>query len=77
MTTSATTNLTTTNPFDNPAVQHRVLVNDEGQHSLWPEFADVPAGWQAVHGPVSREACIAYVDAHWTDLTPRSALAAR
>ncbi len=43
-----------TNPFDNPAVQHRVLVNDEGQHSLWPEFADIPAGWRAVHGPVSR-----------------------
>jgi uncharacterized protein YbdZ (MbtH family) len=25
-----------------------VLVNDEEQHSLWPAFADVPAGWRVV-----------------------------
>lgn len=31
-----------TNPFDDPHTQHRVLVNDEGQHALWPSFAAVP-----------------------------------
>ncbi|MET8682674.1 MbtH family protein [Streptomyces sp. NPDC004732] len=66
-----------TNPFDDPTVRHRVLINDEGQHSLWPDFADVPAGWHPVHGPAPRQDCIAYVDANWTDLTPRSALASR
>ncbi len=33
-----------TNPFDDPDGTFYVLVNDEGQHSLWPTFADVPQG---------------------------------
>lgn len=66
-----------TNPFDNPDIQHRVLVNDDGQHSLWPEFADIPAGWRAVHGPAPHAECLEFVDTHWTDLTPLSALAGR
>jgi uncharacterized protein YbdZ (MbtH family) len=32
------------NPFDDEAGTLFVLVNDEDQHSLWPTFADVPAG---------------------------------
>ncbi|GAA3462645.1 MbtH family protein [Saccharothrix longispora] len=59
-----------TNPFDDPEGRFRVLVNDEGQHSLWPSFADVPAGWDAVFGPDTREACGAYVEENWTDLRP-------
>ncbi|WP_103529418.1 MbtH family protein [Streptomyces sp. SM12] len=65
-----------TNPFDDPTVQHRVLVNHEGQHSLWPEFAAIPDGWDEVFAPAERTACLEYVDRNWTDLTPRSALAA-
>lgn len=34
------------NPFDDPDATFLVLVNDEGQHSLWPAFADVPDGWR-------------------------------
>ncbi|MGW3730031.1 MbtH family protein, partial [Streptomyces sp. NPDC000851] len=34
-----------TNPFDDADGRFLVLVNDEGQHSLWPSFADVPGGW--------------------------------
>ncbi len=32
-----------TNPFENPDGVYSVLVNEEGQHSLWPDFVDVPA----------------------------------
>ena len=60
------------NPFDDPDGTFLVLVNDEGQHSLWPAFADVPAGWTIVHGNDTREACLDYVDRHWTDMRPRS-----
>lgn len=60
-----------TNPFDNEDGTFRVLVNDLGQHSLWPDFADVPGGWNSVHGPDGREACLDYVTEHWTDLRPR------
>lgn len=30
------------NPFEDENGTYLVLVNDEGQHSLWPAFADVP-----------------------------------
>lgn len=61
-----------TNPFDDPDGTFLVLVNDEDQHSLWPEFADVPDGWTIVHGPAGREDCLSYVNEHWTDMRPRS-----
>lgn len=61
-----------TNPFEDESASYLVLINDEGQHSLWPEFAEIPAGWATVCGPDSRDVCIAYVEAHWTDLRPRS-----
>jgi MbtH protein len=61
-----------TNPFDNDEGVFFVLINDEGQHSLWPEFADVPAGWTTIHGPDSRAGCLEYVNANWTDMRPRS-----
>ena len=34
-----------TNPFDDPDGRFLVLVNHEGQYSLWPSFSEVPAGW--------------------------------
>ena len=34
------------NPFENDAGVYRVLINDEGQHSLWPAFIVAPAGWK-------------------------------
>ncbi|KRV50462.1 protein mbtH [Wenjunlia vitaminophila] len=61
-----------TNPFEDPDARYLVLVNEEEQHSLWPAFAEVPAGWTAVFGEDSREACLRYVETHWTDLRPRS-----
>ena len=61
-----------TNPFDDPDGRYRVLVNDENQHSLWPTFIDVPAGWRAVVDDDTREACLAYVEANWTDMRPQS-----
>ncbi|MFC7388123.1 MULTISPECIES: MbtH family protein [Sphaerisporangium] len=60
------------NPFDNPDGVYSVLVNAEGQHSLWPDFAEVPAGWTAVHGPAARQECLAYIEANWTDMRPKS-----
>ena len=61
-----------TNPFDDPDAEFRVLANTEGQHSLWPAFADVPAGWTTVFGPGARSDCIGYVTENWKDIRPRS-----
>jgi len=46
------------NPFDDDNGSFFVLVNDEEQHSLWPAFADVPAGWRVVYGEADRAACL-------------------
>jgi MbtH protein len=60
-----------TNPFDRDDVRHLVLVNDEGQHSLWPSFVDIPAGWtQVCEG--TRQECLDHVEANWTDMRPKS-----
>ncbi|MEQ7125292.1 MbtH family protein [Actinopolymorpha sp. B11F2] len=59
-----------TNPFDDPDGTFHVLVNDEGQHSLWPSFVDIPAGWTPVVQDESRETCLDYVEEHWTDMRP-------
>lgn len=61
-----------TNPFEDPDGSYYVLVNEEGQHSLWPTFAEVPAGWRIVHGEDSRQACLDYVEQNWTDMRPNS-----
>lgn len=61
-----------TNPFeDNDGVFH-VLVNDEGQHSLWPSFSPVPPGWTPALSDVDRQTALDYVEREWTDLRPRS-----
>ena len=61
-----------TNPFDDEAGTFLVVVNDEDQHSLWPAFADLPAGWRKVFGEASRAESLAYVEEHWTDIRPKS-----
>lgn len=62
----------TTNPFENADGVYRVLVNPENQHSLWPDFAEVPDGWRSVFGPSGRQECLDYVNEHWTDMRPQS-----
>jgi len=63
------------NPFEDNDGTFLVLVNDEGQHSLWPAFAAVPAGWQSVFGEAGRQECLHYVEREWTDIRPRSVVA--
>jgi MbtH protein len=61
-----------TNPFEDENGEYLVLVNDEGQHSLWPSFIDVPAGWRIAKDKDNRAACLAYIDENWTDMRPLS-----
>jgi MbtH protein len=64
-----------TNPFEDTDATYLVLVNEQGQHSLWPTSIAVPAGWSSALGPASRQSCLDHVEANWTDLRP--ALASR
>jgi len=61
-----------TNPFENDELSFTVLVNDEGQHSLWPEFMGTPKGWHQKFGPAARQACLDYISDNWRDMRPAS-----
>jgi uncharacterized protein YbdZ (MbtH family) len=61
-----------TNPFEDESIEHRVLVNREGQHSLWPAFRDIPDGWTAIGPTGGRQTCLEWIEANWTDMRPRS-----
>ena len=64
------------NPFDDDEAAFAVLVNGEGQYSLWPSFADVPAGWTEVFSANEKAACLEYVEKNWTDMRPKSLIEA-
>lgn len=60
------------NPFDDDSGSFFVLVNNEEQHSLWPTFTTVPAGWRVVFGQADRAACLHYIEEHWPDIRAKS-----
>ncbi|MFI0348967.1 MbtH family protein [Actinomadura sp. 9N407] len=64
------------NPFEDPDGTYLVLVNGEGQHSLWPSFAEVPAGWTVAKDEDTRQACLDHIAEHWTDMRPKSLIEA-
>ena len=51
---------------------YRVVVNDEEQYSIWPEWRELPAGWRDAGKVGSKEECLAYVEEVWTDMRPLS-----
>jgi MbtH protein len=61
-----------TNPFEDENGTYHVLINDEGQHSLWPSFLDVPEGWSIIHESDTRAACLDFINKSWTDMRPNS-----
>jgi MbtH protein len=61
-----------TNPFDDQNGTFYVLANDEGQHCIWPTFAEVPTGWTVVLAEGPRDAALTYIESNWTDMRPRS-----
>jgi MbtH protein len=65
-----------TNPFEDENGTYHVLINDEGQHSLWPSPIEVPNGWRIVHKSDTRANCLAFVEKNWTDMRPNSLIEA-
>jgi MbtH protein len=64
------------NPFDDKSANFLVLINEEGQHSLWPTFIDIPAGWVVALAASDHASCSAFIESSWTDMRPRSLVAA-
>lgn len=65
-----------TNPFEDNDGSYLVLINDEGQYSLWPSFAEIPAGWSVAKAEDTRQACLDYIEENWTDMRPKSLIRA-
>jgi MbtH protein len=61
-----------TNPFEDENGVFHVLLNEEGQHSLWPSFIEVPQGWRIIHESDNRAACLDFINKNWTDMRPTS-----
>jgi MbtH protein len=51
---------------------HDVVVNEEGQYSIWRAGKEIPAGWRDVGKRAPKAECLAYIDEVWTDMRPLS-----
>jgi MbtH protein len=60
------------NPFEDENGVYHVLINEEGQHSLWPAFKEVPLGWTVALKSDTRAACLEFINKNWTDMRPKS-----
>jgi MbtH protein len=49
---------------------YRVVVNHEGQYSVLAVDGELPAGWRDAGHAGSRDACLAHIEAVWTDMGP-------
>jgi len=58
--------------FGRDDLTFNVVVNDEEQYSIWPQYKEVPLGWRATGFSVLKKDCLAHVKEVWTDMRPRS-----
>ncbi|SDT16419.1 MbtH family NRPS accessory protein [Pseudomonas fuscovaginae UPB0736] len=58
--------------MNNEAEMFEVVINDQGQYSIWPQGKDMAIGWTATGARGERQACLDYIAKHWTDMRPRS-----
>lgn len=49
-----------------------VVINDEEQYSIWPDYKAIPAGWREAGKSGKKDVCLAWIDEVWTDMRPRS-----
>lgn len=49
-----------------------VVVNDEGQYSIWTANKLLPLGWRKIGMLASKEACLQYISETWVEMRPLS-----
>ena len=55
--------------FENKII-YQVVINLQGQYSIWPVEKALPPGWTAEGKVGPKEACLAYIEEVWTDMRP-------
>jgi|EP01034_Spumella_vulgaris_P043117 MbtH protein len=58
--------------FDREDGTFKVLVNQEEQYSLWPDFKAIPGGWTDTGVKGDKPHCLDYIEKTWTDMRPVS-----
>jgi MbtH protein len=48
--------------------EYDVVVNDDGQYSVWAVGTEPPAGWHRTGFTGTRAECLAHVDDVWTEV---------
>jgi MbtH protein len=51
---------------------YKVVVNQEGQYSIWATDRPIPLGWSEAGKDGSKAECLAYIEEVWTDMRPMS-----
>jgi uncharacterized protein YbdZ (MbtH family) len=51
---------------------YKVVMNHEEQYSIWPDYKEIPRGWNAVGKTGLKAECLAYIKEVWTDMRPLS-----
>jgi MbtH protein len=59
-------------PLAAAPMAYKVVVNDQGQYSIWPIDRANAIGWADTEFSGTAEECRAHIDETWTDLRPRS-----
>ncbi|MEU9464321.1 MbtH family NRPS accessory protein [Streptomyces sp. NPDC048312] len=58
--------------IDSPDTVFQVVVNEEGQYSIWFADRDLPVGWTADGPTGTKTECLEHIEKVWTDMRPRS-----
>jgi uncharacterized protein YbdZ (MbtH family) len=58
--------------FDDDSVIFIVVINEEEQYSIWPEFKTIPDGWRSAGKSGTKAECLAHIREVWTDMRPAS-----
>jgi MbtH protein len=51
---------------------YTVVVNDEEQYSIWPNYREIPLGWRDAGRSGIKQECLDYIEQVWTDMRPLS-----
>lgn len=58
--------------WNDESTQFHVVKNHEEQHSIWPDYKEIPGGWEKEGKHGSKAECLEHINTVWTDMRPKS-----
>jgi uncharacterized protein YbdZ (MbtH family) len=59
-------------PDQEDTTLYSVVVNRERQYSIWPDYKELPPGWESTGKVGTKAESLAYIKEVWRDMTPLS-----